>query len=83
MESKRVTLVVPGAGDAAEARDAEISPGVTAVEVLRAADMDPQEWQLQVKQGNGSISLSAQDDLYQRVQNGDKVFAVPKTMTVG
>ncbi len=83
MENKHVVLVVPGAGDAAEARDAEISAGVTAAEVLQAAGMNPQNWQLQVKQGNGFISLSAQDDLYQRVQNGDKLFAAPTDIVVG
>lgn len=80
---KTITLIIPGAGDAAEARDATIQPGMTAAQLLQAAGKDPTRWQLQLKRGEGFVSLAGQDDLYRQVENGEKVFAVPKDMVVG
>ncbi|MFQ5859207.1 MAG: hypothetical protein ACE5LU_26705 [Anaerolineae bacterium] len=80
---KTITLIIPGAGDEAEARDAPIGPGTTAADILRAAGKDPQNWQLQLKRGDGFVSLSGQDDVHKQVENGEKVFAVPKDIVVG
>lgn len=80
---KPITLVIPGTGDEAEARDAQVSQGTTAADVLQAAGKNPQEWQLQLKRGDGFLSLSDRDDLYAKANEGEKVFAVPKTMVVG
>jgi hypothetical protein len=80
---KQVTVIIPGAGDEAEARDAAIQPGTTAADVLRAAQKDPQNWQLQLKRGEGFVSLSGKDDVHQQVQDGEKVYAVPKDIVVG
>lgn len=80
---KTITLVIPGAGDEAEARDAVIQPGMTASQVLQAAGKDPTRWQLQLKRGDSFLSLAGQDDLYRQVEKGEKIFAVPKDMVVG
>jgi len=80
---KTITLIIPGAGDEAEARDATIQPGMTAAQLLQAAGKDPSRWQLQLKRGEGFVSLASQDNLFDQVQKGEKVFAVPKDMVVG
>jgi hypothetical protein len=81
---KQITLIFPAAeGEAAEGRDAPIRPGTAAADLLRAAGKDAQNWQLQLKRGNGFVSLSGQDDLYKQVENGEKVFVVPKDIVVG
>jgi hypothetical protein len=80
---KQITVIIPATGDEAEARDAAIQPGTTAADVLRAADKNPQEWQLQLKRGEGFVSLSGRDDVHRQVQDGEKVYAVPKDIVVG
>ena len=80
---KQVTLIIPGAGDEAEARDAPIKPGTTVADLLRAAGMDPARWQIQLKRGDGFRSLSGRDNLYAAVEDGEKVYAVPKDIVVG
>ncbi len=81
---KNITVVIPGAGEDAEARDAAIKSGTTATEVLRAADKDAQSWQLQLRREGGEfVSLSGRDDVYAQVKDGEKVFAVPKDIVVG
>ena len=80
---KNVTLVIPGTGDDAEARDAQVTEGTTAADLLQAAGKNPQEWQLQVKRGEGFMSLSDRDDVYAQANDGEKLFAVPKNMVVG
>lgn len=80
---KNITLIIPGAGEEAEARDAPIRPSTTAGELLRAAGKDPANWQLQLKRGDGFVSVATQDDVYQQVAEGEKVFVVPKDIVVG
>ncbi len=80
---KQITLVIPGTGDEAEARDAPISPGTTAADLLQAANKNPQEWQLQLKRGDSFTSLSDREDVFARANDGEKIFAVPKKMVVG
>jgi hypothetical protein len=81
--SKNVMLVIPGAEGQAEGREAPIEPGTTAAAVLRAAGLDPESWQIQLKRGDGFLSLSGQDDLYAQVKDGEKCFAVSREMVVG
>jgi len=81
--SKKVTLIMPGAGEDREARDAPIEPGTTAADLLKAANLDPEQWLLQLRRGDGFISLSGGDVLWDRVQEGEKVFPAAKNMTVG
>jgi hypothetical protein len=80
---KRITLIIPGAGEAAEARDAPIQPGTKVADILRAAGKDPANWQLQLKRGEGFVSLGGQDDVHKQVQDGEKIYAVPKDIVVG
>jgi len=80
---KRITLIVPGAGDESQARDGEIKPGETVADVLRAAGKDPGNWRAYLRRSNGDVPLAAQDDLYAVVENGEKVFAEPADMVVG
>jgi hypothetical protein len=80
---KTINLIIPGAGDEAEARNAAIQPGARAADVLRAAGKDPSQWQLQLKRGEGFVSLGSQDDVYEQAHEGEKVFAVPSNMVVG
>jgi len=81
--SKQVTLVVPGTGDEAEARDATIEPGTTAADLLQAAGLNPQNYQLQLRRGDNFVSLSDQDDVHNQVSDGEKVFAVARDIVVG
>ena len=80
---KRVTLVIPGAGEEAEARDGEIEAGDTVADVLRAADKDPSTWRAYLQRSNGDVSLNAQDDLFAAIVDGEKVFVEPASMVVG
>lgn len=80
---KTINLIIPGAGDEAEARNATIQPGAKTADVLNAAGKDPGQWQLQLKRGDGFVSLGGQDDVYKQAQEGEKVFAVPSNMVVG
>ena len=80
---KNITVIIPGAGEEAEARDAPIRPGTTASELLRAAGKDPANWQLQLKRDDGFVSVAAQDDIYKQAAEGEKLFVVPKNIVVG
>jgi hypothetical protein len=78
-----VLLVVPGAGDETVGRRAVIEPDTTVADLLRAADLDPIRWQLQIKRGEKLVSLRSEDRLSEYVQAGEKVFAFSTEMVVG
>ena len=80
---KKITLVVPGAGDGSEARDAPIERGNTADDLIRAAGKDVGRWQIQLRRGEEYVSVSGRDELFSKVDEGEKVFLVPKDMVVG
>lgn len=80
---KSITIVVPGAGEEAEARDATIRPHTRAQDVLRSVRLDPRRFRLELKRDGGNVSVSSGDDLYAIVENGEKVFARPNDMVVG
>lgn len=80
---KTVTLIVPGAGEEAEARDAALEPGNTAADLLRAAGKNPDDWQIQLRRGDAFTSVSSREDLFGKVEDHEKVFVVPNTMVVG
>ena len=81
--SYEVLLVIPGAGDETVGRRAMIEPDTTVADLLRAANLNPSEWQLEIKQGEQGVTLAGQDKLSEHVQAGEKVFAVPTDMMVG
>jgi hypothetical protein len=78
-----VLLVVPGAGDESIGHKALIEAETTAADLLRAANLNPTEWQLQRKQGDSLVSLGNQDKIADHVQAGEKVFAFMSEMVVG
>ena len=80
---KTIWFVTSGADDEAEGREAPIEPGTTAGQLLNAADMNPDHWQLRLERGNDLIPLSAGDDLYDMVEDGEKVYAASIKMVVG
>lgn len=80
---KTINVIIPGAEGQTVGHDATIHPGTTAADVLRAAGKDPSRWQLQRKQGEGFVSLGANEDIFAKVESGEKVFAAPSDMTVG
>ncbi|KKL77291.1 hypothetical protein LCGC14_2036330 [marine sediment metagenome] len=80
---KTIWLIIPGADEEAEGREAPIEPGTTAAQLLRAADMNPAHWQLRLEHGDEVIVLGAQDDVYSAVEEGEKVFAASTKMVVG
>jgi hypothetical protein len=80
---KDITVVVPGTGEAREARDLAIKPGTTATDVLQAIGLDPARFQLQLKRGEEFESLSGADNVYSKAENGEKLFAMPKDIVVG
>jgi len=80
---KPITVIVPGTEGQSEGRDAMIHAGTTAADLLRAAGKDPTRWQLQRKQGESFVSMAANEDVFAKVENGEKVFAAPSDMTVG
>jgi hypothetical protein len=80
---KTIWLVIPGTGDEHEAREATISPGTTAADLLREAGKDPQQWQLRLQREGGFVELSGQDDVYEKAKEGEKVYATFKGMVVG
>jgi hypothetical protein len=81
--AKNIMLVIPGAEGQAEGREAPIEPGTTAADLLRAANLDPDRWQLQLKRGDGFLSVSGHDDLHAQVNDGEKAYAVSREMVVG
>ena len=81
--TQEILFVIPGAGDEMEGRPAMIEPDTTAADLLRAANLSPDRYQLQVKQGEKMMALGSQDRVATYVTAGDKVFAVPADMTVG
>ena len=78
-----VLLVIPGAEGESTGRWAVIEPDTTVADLLRAADLNPSEWQLQIKRGEKVISLRSEDKLADHVQAGEKVFAFSTKMVVG
>jgi len=80
---KRINVIIPGAGDEAEAREGPIRPGTTAGDILRAAQLDPQRFLLELQRNGGSVSLAAGDDVYSQVKEGEKIFVRPADMVVG
>lgn len=81
--AQEVLLVIPGAGDESVGHKALIEPETTVADLLRAADLNPNEWQLQRKQGDSLVSLRSQDKIADHVQAGEKVFAFMSEMVVG
>ncbi|MGQ9493707.1 MAG: hypothetical protein ACUVR2_08105 [Anaerolineae bacterium] len=80
---KEITVVVPGTGEQREARDLAIKPGTTAADVLQAIGLDSARFQLQLKRGEEFESLSGTDNIYNKAENGEKLFAMPKDIVVG
>lgn len=83
MDTKTVWLIVPGAGEEAEGRDATVQPGHTAADLLRAADKDPSDWMLQLQRDGEFLSMSGTDDVYAHVKDREKLHIVAKNMVVG
>lgn len=81
--TQEVLLVVPGAGGETVGHKALIEPDTTVADLLRAADLDPSKWQLQIKRGEKLVSLRSEDRLSEHVQAGEKVFAFSTEMVVG
>lgn len=80
---KKIVVVAPGAQGQNEGREATIHPGNTAADVLRAAGFDPSQYQLQRKQGDAVTSIAATDDLFAKVNEGEKLYVVSTKMAVG
>ena len=80
---QEVLLVIPGAGDESVGHKALIEPETTVADLLRAADLNPSDWQLQRKQGDSLISLRSQDKVADHVSAGEKVFALMCQLVVG
>lgn len=81
--TKEVLLVIPGTGEESVGRKAMIEPDTIVADLLSAADLNPNDWQLQIKQGDKMVTLRSQDKLSEYVQAGEKVFAFPTGMVVG
>jgi hypothetical protein len=81
--NQEILFVIPGAGGELEGRPALIEPETTAADLVQAAQLKPDQWQIQVKQNGQLVSLSSQDRVADYVSAGDKVFAVMSDMTVG
>lgn len=80
---KHISVIIPGAGEEAEARDAAIDQGTTVADILRAANLDPQRFRLELQRNGGLQSLAAKDDVYGQVKEGEKVFVRPADIVVG
>lgn len=80
---QEILLVVPGAEGEATGHQAFIEPDTTVADLLQAANLSSDQFQLQAKHGEKLVSLSAHDRVADHVQAGDKVFAVPSNMIVG
>jgi len=80
---KQIPVIIPGAGEDAQARDASIGPGTTAADILRSANLDPERWKLELQREGGSVPLASGDDVYAQVKNTEKVFVRPADMVVG
>jgi hypothetical protein len=76
MQRKNISVVVAGSG---EIRDLEIAPGVTVKEALNEAGL--QGYQLSRK-GNDK-PLEPGTNLYDLVDNKEKLYATPEDVTVG
>lgn len=80
---KTIWLVTAGAEDTAEGREAPLEPGTTAAQLLNAADMNPDHWQLYLELDDGTLNLSSHDELYDLVEDGEKVYVASTKMVVG
>jgi hypothetical protein len=82
--SDEVLFIIPGAeGEESIGRRAIFEEDTTADDLLRAANLDPQQWGIEIKQGQETVTLARGDKLSEYVQAGAKVFGVPMGMTVG
>ena len=80
---KDVAILVPGTGDEREICDLSIQPGTTAAEVLKAMELDPAKFQLQLQREGQFQPLSGSDNVYGAVEDGEKLHAMFAGMTVG
>lgn len=80
---KNITIVIPGADESADIHDLELEGGTTAADALQAIGKSPKNWQLQRKTDKGFQTVAARDDLTAIVDDGEKLFAVPKDIVVG
>lgn len=81
--TQEILLVIPGTGNELEGRPAMIEPDTTVADLLQAANLNPNQYQLQIKQGEQMVSLGSKDRIAEHVSAGSKVFALPAGMTVG
>ncbi len=65
---KQITVIIPGAGEEAQARDASIGPGTTAADILRSANLDPDRWRLELQRDGGSVTLASGDNVHAQVK---------------
>ena len=68
---KRLSIVVAGSG---QFRDVEIQPGTTAGDVLNEINL--QDYLL--SKGANSPFFAAAESIYDKVENGEKIFASTK-----
>lgn len=80
---KNISIVIPGADESADIHDLQLEPGTTAADALQAINKNPNAWQLQRKTEKGFQTLASRDDLTTIVEDGEKLFAVPKDIVVG
>lgn len=76
---KQIAILVPGTGqDQADViKEMSLPPGITVAKALDAAGL--RGYELRTEQGN---RMGDNDNLYSKVQDGQKLVAVPK-MEVG
>ena len=80
---KNITVVVPGTGDERTGHDLTIRPGTRAADILKAVGLDANRFTLTKKEGDDETRFGNNDNVYRQVEDGEKLFAVPRDMTVG
>jgi len=76
LQKKNISIVVAGSG---EIRDLEIAPGVTVGEVLNTAGLQG----YQVSRRGNVQPLEPGANLYELVENNEKLYATPEDVSVG
>ena len=80
---KVINVVVPGADETAQLNEVVVYPGNTVRDMLHPLGKDPNDWTVYIRTEQGDETLSAEEDLYERIGDGQKVFLETAKMVVG
>lgn len=80
---KNIAIIVPGQGEEAVIHDLRIKSGTTVRETIKALGIEnPQDFVLELEDKGEYSTLHGNENLYERVGDGQKLSLVPDKVVV-